>query len=438
MNTEPRRSWRAAAIVVVPVLILLVGVLVMSRNRQMLGLSGRKATPTAEQVSTASTAKLGATAAAQPAAGKVTAPAQTAAAGVTSTATPATAASPAPAKAASGTAGPSLTPIVVTPRPQPRDVFAAATLAVQATADAQKNGTPTATPPNMITATATPKPLVITSTPSPANAATAQVQALIATAQAFTTGTPAPLPAWAVTATVAPTATPKPTGTPAPTATPTATVTNTPVWIPLPTLPPARTPSPTPRFPAALGSRILFRSNMGSDGKTRTYVMNPDGSGMGQLTADWPYLIAEARDAFSADRSQRAFALRDAMGQIQIFTADAPNGQPAQTTWFGAGIAWAPAWSPAGDRIAFVSNESKNDEIWVVDRGSWPATQLTKNTWEWDKHPSWSPDGRQIIFSSNRSGRQQIWLMNADGSDPRPLTGPGYDAWDPIWVKFVD
>ena len=89
------------------------------------------------------------------------------------------------------------------------------------------------------------------------------------------------------------------------------------------------------------------------------------------------------------------------------------------------------------DRL-LVSNESGNDEIWVTDRGSWPARQITKNTWEWDKHPSWSPDGRQIVFSSNRSGRQQIWMMNADGSEPRPLTGPEFDAWDPVWVKFVD
>jgi len=437
LNTEPRRNWRAAAIVAVPVLILLAGLLVLSRDRQMVGLLTRRATPTAalSLAATADPAARGASQATQPA---------TQPAAVAATAGVEPAATPAPAKAAAaGTPGPSLTPIVVTARPQPKDVFAASTLAVRATADALEFGTPTATPPNMITATATPKPLVITSTPSPANAATAQVQALVATAQAFTTGTPAPLPAWAVTATVAPSATPKPTDTPAPPATPSPTVTNTPVWIPLSTRAPARTPGPTPVFPAALGGRILFRSNMGSDGKTRVYVMNPDGSGIGQLTADWPYVAAEARNAFSADKSQRAFALRDAMGRIQIFTADAaaatvPDGQPAQTTWFGAGLAWAPAWSPAGDRIAFVSTETKNDEIWVVDRGSWPATQLTKNTWEWDKHPSWSPDGRQIIFSSNRSGRQQIWLMNADGSDPRPLTGPEYDAWDPIWVKFVD
>ena len=182
---------------------------------------------------------------------------------------------------------------------------------------------------------------------------------------------------------------------------------------------------------------------MGGDGKTRVYIINPDGSGLGQLTADWPYVRAEARDAFSADKRQRALALRDGTGRIQIFDvemspAGVPTGSPAQTTRFGAGIAWAPAWSPTDDRIAFVSNESGNDEIWVVDRGSWPGTQLTKNTWEWDKHPSWSPDGRQIVFTSNRSGRQQVWIMNADGNEPRPLSGWEYDAWDPVWVKNAE
>jgi hypothetical protein len=35
--------------------------------------------------------------------------------------------------------------------------------------------------------------------------------------------------------------------------------------------------------------------------------------------------------------------------------------------------------------------------------------------------PAWSPDGTQIAFLTDRSGQWEIWIMNADGSNQRPM-----------------
>ena len=99
-------------------------------------------------------------------------------------------------------------------------------------------------------------------------------------------------------------------------------------------------------------------------------------------------------------------------------------------------MTYDPAWSPRGDRIAFVSTHTGNDEIYTIDPEGEGQAQLTYNQWEWDKHPSWSPDGTQIVFYSNRdTGRRQIWIMNADGSNQRNLSQNEFEEWDPVWVR---
>ena len=103
------------------------------------------------------------------------------------------------------------------------------------------------------------------------------------------------------------------------------------------------------------------------------------------------------------------------------------------TDW--SGMEYDPVWSPGGDRIAFVSNRTGNDEVWAISAGGGDAVQLTNNQWEWDKHPTWSPDGTQIAFFSNRSGTRQIWVMGADGANQRNLSNNGFEDWDPVWVR---
>jgi dipeptidyl aminopeptidase/acylaminoacyl peptidase len=39
--------------------------------------------------------------------------------------------------------------------------------------------------------------------------------------------------------------------------------------------------------------------------------------------------------------------------------------------------------------------------------------------------PAWSPDGQQIAFMTDRSGKWEIWIMSADGSNQRPMFSNG-------------
>ena len=52
-------------------------------------------------------------------------------------------------------------------------------------------------------------------------------------------------------------------------------------------------------------------------------------------------------------------------------------------------------WSPDGKTIAFISNMSGRNNLWLVPAdGGWP-TQLTISD-QRQAHPTWSPDGKWI------------------------------------------
>ncbi len=88
------------------------------------------------------------------------------------------------------------------------------------------------------------------------------------------------------------------------------------------------------------------------------------------------------------------------------------------------GINGAPAWAPDGRRLALTLSKDGNPEIYVIDLDTRRLQRLTKNG-VIDTEAAWSPDGREIIFTSDRAGKPQVYRMRADGGKVERLTFEG-------------
>jgi TolB protein len=92
------------------------------------------------------------------------------------------------------------------------------------------------------------------------------------------------------------------------------------------------------------------------------------------------------------------------------------------------GINSAPAFSPDGRKLALTLSRDGNPEIYLLDLATRALKRITSDP-AIDTEASWAPDGKSIVFTSDRSGRPQIYRMDIGGGSATRLTFEGdYNA----------
>ncbi|HEX6279220.1 MAG TPA: winged helix-turn-helix domain-containing protein [Pyrinomonadaceae bacterium] len=87
------------------------------------------------------------------------------------------------------------------------------------------------------------------------------------------------------------------------------------------------------------------------------------------------------------------------------------------------------AWTPDG-RLVFVSQESGNDDIWIMNSDGSERRRLTSDP-NIDANPTVSSDGKYLFFVSLRSGVPHIYRMELGGGDATQITN-GLSEWGPM------
>ena len=174
------------------------------------------------------------------------------------------------------------------------------------------------------------------------------------------------------------------------------------------------------------GSQIAYaRNHRDDDGHwfAHIYLVNADGSGKTKFTEGD---VQDRKPSWSPGGSRIAFERRSGESRnedgnfanptqhIAIMDTDRTNLATLTTGdgWYGS-----PAWSPDGDRVAYVSEEV----IWLIDPDGANATRVVVGAFS-EGGLAWSPDGRRIAFANGDWTEASIIIADLDSFAEEAVT----------------
>src|SRR5690606_10886059 len=122
----------------------------------------------------------------------------------------------------------------------------------------------------------------------------------------------------------------------------------------------------------------------------------------------------------------------DLLGDLYVLPFD--DGTARRLT-SGPAFDVQPRYSPDGTRIAFTSDRSGGDNLWVMARDGSDPRQVTDEDFRLVNGPAWTPDGQYILgrkhFTSTRSlGAGEVWMYHVSGGTGLQLTKRRNDQQD--------
>jgi Tol biopolymer transport system component len=167
------------------------------------------------------------------------------------------------------------------------------------------------------------------------------------------------------------------------------------------------------------GHRLLFSHWVFDTNIWRAPLSPTDHGAPGRIIAS---TRQDSTPAFSPDGNRLAF-VSDRGGSFEIYISAADGSHPVQLTSMKTGATGSPAWSADGKQIAFDSRENGQGDIYFISTDGGSPRRLTKAPYD-SVTPSWSGDGRWIYFTSTAPGRP-IWKVSPQGGEPVQVTKTG-------------
>jgi len=166
---------------------------------------------------------------------------------------------------------------------------------------------------------------------------------------------------------------------------------------------------------------VVFQSNRGGS-SANLFEIDVETREIRQLTHESREVVAVS--VSPDDRIAYALFWHD----TPLHVVDVETGERDQITSHALNN-YNARFAPDGNTIAYASNRTGNDEIWLHHVDGRPETQLTNDP-ALDAYPEWSPDGRRLVFLSEREGGiPKLFVANADGGTGARLLIEQAIAW---------
>lgn len=134
---------------------------------------------------------------------------------------------------------------------------------------------------------------------------------------------------------------------------------------------------------------------------------------------------------WSPDGSKIAF-LSDTSGEEQLYVIDqAGTGEPEQLTDGFRMMLYAPRWSPDGSKIALTDKEGR---LHVVTVASKAVREIANSPGGFIMDHAWAPGGGHLAFSlPDETGFSSIYVWSAGDGEVRRVTGELFNEFAPAW-----
>jgi Tol biopolymer transport system component len=156
----------------------------------------------------------------------------------------------------------------------------------------------------------------------------------------------------------------------------------------------------------------------------------------------FPANAIDEAPALSPDGKFVAFA-SNRSGAEQLWVGMTSDVSPRQATHFiTQGHIFFPAWSPDNRLVAFSFRYGAATNIYMYDLVSGAMRQIT-STHNRDISPVFSADGTYLYYSSNDDGTSRLWRVRTDGAErAEPMFWEATTGYAPSsdgkWMYFVD
>ena len=156
-------------------------------------------------------------------------------------------------------------------------------------------------------------------------------------------------------------------------------------------------------------TRLLYVNEIKSkkfNSNYRLMLADSDGANEKTLLSSSEPIISPA---WSPDGQKVAYVSFET-GLAKVYIQDIATGKRESVLSKDTQIS-SPAWSPDGKYLSLTLYQDGNAEIYILRLRDKTLTRMT-NQFAIDTESSWSPKGNKILFTSGRSGSPQIYELN--------------------------